>query len=149
MHIEGRDERDIYRNIVRIARAMDERNWPEIESLVAPDATGDFGTGSLTSGAEIIALLRAFLDECGPTQHMIGNVLIEVSGDTATSRSYVADMHLGTGDLEGQYFRTLGDYHDTWARTANGWKLTRRHKLHHGTMGDISVLSHAMPSPTE
>ena len=143
------DEREIYRNIVRIARAMDERNWSEIEGLLAPDATGEFGNGRLTSAAEIVAMLRSFLDDCGPTQHLIGNVLIDVSGDTATSRAYVADMHLGTGELEGRYFRTLGDYHDAWARTADGWRLTHRHKLHHGTMGDIAVLAHAIPTAAE
>jgi hypothetical protein len=149
VYTDSRDEREIYRNIVRIARAMDERNWAEIEDLTAPDATADLGKGPLASRAEIVALLRSFIDECGPTQHMIGNVLIDVTGDTATSRAYVADMHLGTGDLEGQYFRTLADYHDSWVRTDNGWKLTRRHKIHHGTMGDIAVLTHAKAAPPE
>ncbi len=105
-----------------------------------PDATGDFGTGPLSSAVEIVALLRAHLDDCGPTQHMIGNVLIDVSGDTATSRAYVADMHLGTGALEGRYFRTLGDYHDSWIRTPAGWRLSHRTKLHNGLLGDIVVL---------
>jgi hypothetical protein len=40
-------------------------------------------------------LLRSYLDKCGHTQHLIGNVLIEIGGDTATSRAYVADTHLG------------------------------------------------------
>ncbi|MBA4024063.1 MAG: nuclear transport factor 2 family protein [Gordonia sp.] len=139
----SRDERDIYRNIVIIARAMDERNWGEIEKLAVPDATGDFGDGAVSSAAEIVALLRRYLDDCGPTQHLIGNVVIDVSGDSATSRAYVADMHLGVGDLEGQYFRTLGDYHDSWARTADGWKLTDRTKRHSGMLGNIAVLAHA------
>ncbi|MFB7860165.1 nuclear transport factor 2 family protein [Rhodococcus qingshengii] len=147
MYSTTEDEREIYRKVVRIARAMDERDWSSIEMLMVPDATGDFGNGKLTSAADIIALLQSFLDECGPTQHLIGNVLIEVDGDTATSMSYVADMHLGTGDLEGQFFRTLGDYRDSWSRTASGWMLTRRHKLHTGTMGNIDVLSHALPIP--
>ncbi len=42
MITDSRDERDIYRNIVRIARAMDERNWAESEGLSVPEATGDF-----------------------------------------------------------------------------------------------------------
>lgn len=142
------DEREIYRNIVQIARAMDERAWSMIDALVVPEATGDFGNGQLNSAAEILALLRSFLDDCGPTQHLIGNVLIEVDGDTATSMSYVADVHLGTESLDGEYFRTLGDYHDSWIRTPSGWKLTRRHKRHTGTIGNIEVLAHAKPSPS-
>ena len=144
MMTDSRDERDIYRNIVLIARAMDERNWDDITNLALPDATGDFGNGALSTAAEIVALLRRFLDECGPTQHLIGNVIIDVSGDTATSRAYVADMHLGTGGLAGEYFRTLGDYHDTWVRTADGWKLSNRTKRHNGLMGNSEILAHAM-----
>nr|WP_196809618.1 nuclear transport factor 2 family protein [Nocardia sp. 348MFTsu5.1] len=140
---DSRDERDIYRNIVLIARAMDERNWGAIENLAVLDATGDFGDGAVSSAAEIVELLRRYLDDCGPTQHLIGNVVIDVSGATATSRAYVADIHLGVGDLEGQYFRTLGDYHDTWVRTAGGWKLTDRTKHHSGMMGNIAILAHA------
>lgn len=140
---DSKDERDIYRAIVRIARAMDERDWAVIENIAVPEATGDFGTGPLRSATEIIALLRNFLDDCGPTQHMIGNVLIEIDENTATSRAYVADMHLGAGDLAGQFFRTLGDYHDSWIRTSEGWRLTNRTKKHNGVLGNIAVLAHA------
>ncbi|WP_407445150.1 nuclear transport factor 2 family protein [Rhodococcus sp. (in: high G+C Gram-positive bacteria)] len=137
---DSRDERAIYRNIVRIARAMDERDWAVVEEIIVPEATGDFGTGPLGSASEIVALLRDFLDDCGPTQHMIGNVLIEIDDNTAVSRAYVSDMHLGTGDLEGQFFRTLGDYHDSWVRTSEGWRLIHRTKKHTGLLGNIAVL---------
>lgn len=139
------DEREIHRAIVRIARAMDERDWETIEHLITPDCTGDLGSGPITSAAELITLLRRFIDGCGPTQHLIGSVLIDIDadGDTATSRAYVSDMHLGVGELEGQYFRTLGDYHDSWVRTPDGWKLVERIKRSTGTMGDIAVLGHA------
>ena len=69
----------------------------------------------------IVNLLRSFLDACGPTQHLLGNVLIEVQGDRASSRAYVSDMHLGSGVTEGQTFSTLGDYHDEWRLV--GWVL--------------------------
>lgn len=136
------DEREIYRAIVGIARAMDERDWGAIEDVTSSDFTGDLGSGSLASRAEMIALLRSFLDDCGPTQHMIGTVLIDVDGDTATSRAYVADMHLGSAENEGRYFRTLGDYHDEWARLTGGWRLVSRIKHVTGTLGDIAVLRH-------
>lgn len=121
---------------------MDERDWSAIEGIADPHVTGEFGNGPVSSADELISMLRGFLDEGGPTQHMIGNVLVDVAGDIATSRAYVADMHLGTGDLEGQYFRTLGDYHDSWARTPQGWRLTKREKRHSGMMGNIDVLAH-------
>ena len=27
--------------------------------------------------------MRSFLDDCGPTQHLLGNVMIEIDGDLA------------------------------------------------------------------
>jgi hypothetical protein len=138
--LNGSDEWDIYSNIVRIARAMDQRNWAAIEKILTPNATGDFGTGVMSSSSEIVCLLRGFLDICGPTQHLIGSVLIDVDGLRATSQAYVADTHLGAGDLDGAVFRTLGDYHDSWIRTPTGWRLTHRKKHHAGFVGNPLVV---------
>ena len=133
-------ERAIHRQIVRFARAMDARRWAEIPSIMTEDATADLGTGPLASPAEIVALMRSFLDACGPTQHLVGNVLIDVEGDTARSSAYVADLHLGTGALAGQSFRTLGDYRDEWRRTPEGWRMSHRTKLNNGHIGSYDVL---------
>ncbi|MFO7551824.1 MAG: nuclear transport factor 2 family protein [Haliea sp.] len=133
-------ERAIYRNLVQVARGMDARDWNGLLALMSADVTADLGTGPLSGGAEIIGLLRSFLDACGPTQHLLGNVLIDVDGDTARSRAYVSDMHLGTGAHEGLTFSTLGDYHDHWRREAGEWKLCHRTKLNRGHLGSFSVL---------
>ncbi|WP_328825320.1 nuclear transport factor 2 family protein [Tomitella gaofuii] len=138
------DERDIYRGIVGFARAMDARDWAAIERIAVPDATADLGTGRLESRAEMIALMRSFLDECGPTQHLVSNVLIDVDteagGETAHSRAYVSDLHLGTGALTGLSFQTLGDYHDEWAKVDGEWRMTHRTKSMRGTLGTQAVL---------
>ena len=96
------DEREITRSIFEFARAMDARAWDELHRIMTPDATAELGTGTLRGPAEVVASIRSFLDECGPTQHLIGNVLVEVVGDLATSRSYVSDMHVGTGSAAAQ-----------------------------------------------
>ncbi|GAB2651582.1 nuclear transport factor 2 family protein [Prescottella soli] len=145
MPTPNEDEREIYRSIVRFARAMDQRDWAEIETIAAEDMEADLGTGRLGSRREMIALTRSFLDDCGPTQHLVGNVLIDIDGDTARSRAYVADMHLGTGELEGKFFRTIGDYHDEWRRTVDGWRMVRRTKHNRGHLGDYAVLG---PGPS-
>jgi hypothetical protein len=33
--------------------------------------------------------MTQFLDICGPTQHLIGSILVDVNGDEAPSRAYV------------------------------------------------------------
>ncbi|HQR04650.1 MAG: nuclear transport factor 2 family protein [Proteobacteria bacterium] len=133
-------EREIYRALVRFARAMDDRDWTALDDIVLADATAEMGTGPLTGRDTIVALMRSFLDDCGPTQHLLGNVLIEVEGDTARSRAYVSDMHKGTGDKAHLTFSTLGDYHDQWRRVEGVWRMSHRTKHNRAHLGDITVL---------
>lgn len=133
-------ERAIHRALTRIARAMDERAWAALDGLVLADATANLGTGELTGLADIVASIRSFLDECGPTQHLLGNVLVEVDGDTATSRAYVSDLHVGAGERAHLTFRTLGDYHDEWVRRGGEWLLSRRVKVNRAHTGSFEVL---------
>lgn len=132
-------ERAIARALTRIARAMDTRDWPALLAELTEDATGELGTGPLASPAEIVALIRRYLDHCGPTQHLLGNLLIEVDGDAAESRCYVSDMHLGPAGKEHVTFATLGDYHDRWRRVGGAWKLCHRTKLNRAHVGSFDV----------
>ena len=134
-------ERDISRALTRIARAMDARDWDALLAELTDDATGELGTGPLVSPAEIVALIRRYLDHCGPTQHLLGNLLVEVDGDRATSRCYVSDMHLGPAGKEHVTFATLGDYHDQWRRVDGAWKLSHRTKLNRAHVGSFDVFA--------
>lgn len=138
-------EREIYRALSRFARAMDARDWAALDDIVVQDATADIGTGSLHGRADIIAHMRAFLDECGPTQHLLGNVMIEIDGDCATSKAYVSDMHTGAGDKADLTFSTFGDYHDQWKQVDGVWRMTHRTKYNHAHIGSFEVLG---PGPT-
>jgi hypothetical protein len=132
------DERDIERALIRLARAMDDRDWAQVSEIIADDATGDLGTGPLEGCAAIIALVRGFLDNCGTTQHLLGNILVDVSGDHATSRAYVHDLHLSKTDPE-LTFHTLGDYHDRWERRCGQWQLVQRIKDNRASVGSLEV----------
>jgi len=135
-------EREIYRGLVAIARAMDDRDWDALGGALLPDATADLGTGLISGREAIVRFIRSFLDACGPTQHLLGNVLIEVDGDDATSRTYVSDMHKGAGEKSALTFSTLGDYRDRWRRVEGIWRLGQRTKLNRATLGDISIFDH-------
>lgn len=132
-------EREIARALTRVARAMDARDWDGLAAELAGDATAELGTGPLSGPAEIIALIRRYLDACGPTQHLLGNLLVEVDGDRASSRCYVSDMHLGPAVREDVTFATLGDYHDQWRREDGAWKLSHRTKLNRAHIGSFAV----------
>lgn len=134
------DERDIQRALIRFARAMDDRDWNGLSQILAEDAIGDLGTGRLEGREAIIALIRGFLDDCGVTQHLIGNVLVDVDGDGATSRAYVHDLHLSRSNPD-LAFQTLGDYHDRWERRDGSWRLVERVKDNRGTVGSLDVFA--------
>jgi hypothetical protein len=134
------DERAIERALIRFARAMDDRDWNGLSEILAQDAVGDFGTGRLEGSAAIIELIRGFLDNCGVTQHLLGNVLVDVNGDHATSRAYVRDLHLSRSNPE-LTFHTLGDYHDRWERRDGRWWLVERVKDNRGTVGSLEVFA--------
>jgi hypothetical protein len=140
------DERAITRQLARFARAMDERDWDTVAGILLPDATSDVGTGPLHDTAALIAVMRSFLDACGPTQHLIGNVLIEVDGNTATSRAYVSDLHLGTGEYADLTFSTLGDYQDGWEKHDGAWRMAHRLKVNRATVGSMKVFA-STPGP--
>lgn len=136
------DERDIQRELILFARAMDDRDWTAMTDILADDAEGDFGTGRLHGSAAIIELIRGFLDSCGPTQHLLGNVVIDVDGDTAFSQAYIRDVHLHSDAEPTTRFYTLGDYKDTWQRRADGtWRLTERIKANRAHVGSLDVFS--------
>ncbi len=133
-------EREIYRQLVNFARAMDERDWRALDSITTDDVTGDLGAGKLAGRDALVANMRSFLDDCGPTQHLLANVLIDVKGDRASSKAYVSDMHLGVADQAHLTFSTLGDYRDEWQKAGGVWLMTHRTKLNRAHIGSFEVL---------
>ncbi|WP_374021443.1 nuclear transport factor 2 family protein [Mycobacterium sp. HNNTM2301] len=134
------DERDVQRALILFARAMDDRDWDRMAELLTHDAHGDFGMGRVQGSHAIIELIRGFLDACGPTQHLLGNIVIDVEGDTAVSRSYVRDVHLTSTADPSTRFYTIGDYRDTWRRRTDGsWCLTERIKDNRAHVGPLAV----------
>ncbi|WP_176594586.1 nuclear transport factor 2 family protein [Sphingobium sp. EM0848] len=130
---------EIGQELTRFARAMDDRDWPTLEAILTEDATAELGTGTLEGSDAIIATIRRYLDACGTSQHLLGNLIVEAEGDRARSRCYVSDMHLGQGDASEPNFRSLGDYHDVWLRIDGRWRLSARHKHNRALIGSMEV----------
>ncbi len=135
------DERDIRQRLARFARLLDSKAYDRIDEVFAQDLTFNYGIGGEQAGIETMrGLLRQFLDTCGPTQHLIGSIAIEVNGDEAHSRTYVQARHQSRDDLGGEVFDTNGDYVDRWVRCAEGWRIARRDVEWATFSGDSSVL---------
>jgi len=137
-------EREIHRALCAMARAMDERDWAALDAILSVDASADMGMGELHGREHIVAFMRSFLDACGATQHLLGNLVVDVDGDSASSRCYVSDMHLGMGEKANLSFSTIGEYHDRWQRSEGRWHMVYRRKLNRAHIGDISVLGRGL-----
>jgi len=134
-------ERAVTRGIIAFANGMDARDWDAVRALLTDDAEAEFGEGPVSGGDAIVASIRRYLDHCGPTQHLLGNVVVDVDLDAGTAHSVAAvhDLHLGTGERASLTFATLGDYHDDWVRNAAGWRLSRRRKDSRAVVGSFDV----------
>jgi hypothetical protein len=84
--------------------------------------------------------LRALLGGCGPSQHLLGNYQVDVDGDRARSVCRIRVYHQGAGARAHLAFEVFGEYHDTWVRTPDGWRMTGRRMDTSIVRGDVEVL---------
>jgi ketosteroid isomerase-like protein len=136
------DERAIREGLGRFARILDSRDWAAVGEVFADDVSFNYGDGQEQAGiAAMRANFQRFLDPCGPSQHLLGSLLITVQGDSAVSRSYIQARHQGKGAKAGLYFDSNGEYVDRWERRPAGWRIVRRDAHWFIHKGDMSVLA--------
>ncbi|HEV8297767.1 MAG TPA: nuclear transport factor 2 family protein [Acidimicrobiales bacterium] len=122
----------------RLGEIFDRREWHAVGEVIAADAVcyGVRGRDAIVS-----ANLRHHLGGCRPSQHLLGNYMVMIDGDSARSRTKVRAFHQGAGDRAHLTFESIGVYHDTWSRTATGWLLVERVFQVDTNIGDFSALA--------
>jgi uncharacterized protein (TIGR02118 family) len=149
--ISGRDdaalaalvaERAVRDGLARFARILDGKDWAALGDVFATDVTFDYGLGERAGMAALTENMRQFLDRCGPSQHLIGSVTVEVAADGAgaVSRAYVQARHQRADDPAGAVFDSNGEYIDRWERRTEGWRIVRRDALWQTHSGDPAVI---------
>lgn len=121
----------ISHNYAIYARALDEKRFEYLDQVFTPNAALHYevcGNVFDCTGEGAIAAFSQFLDLCYWTNHMIANPMIEVHGKSAHASARVIATHLQRLP-EGTLTRweVRGSYHDTFALTPAGWRITRRH----------------------
>ncbi|EQB13602.1 nuclear transport factor 2 family protein [Novosphingobium lindaniclasticum] len=134
------DEREISRGLSRFARVLDRKQWEELSDVFAHDLAFNYGMGEEVGIAALERNMRRYLDRCGPTQHLIGSVVIDLDGDAAVSRAYVQARHQRNDDPLGAIFDSTGEYLDHWQRNAEGWRIVRRDAEWFLHAGDPAVI---------
>lgn len=137
---------DIRDLLIGYARALDYRHWQWLESTFTQDVFASYGDTEIVRGrANLIAMIRRYLDGCGPTQHLLGNFTINILDGVATSRCYVRGMHAGLGENAHAIYDFWGEYRDRLVLTHAGWRITERiEHIFHFT-GDSCVFAPATP----
>ena len=134
-------ERDIHRALSRFARILDAKQWDDLDTVFSRDIQFDYGAAGEERGIDALrANMQRYLDCCGATQHLIGSILVDVAGDTATSRAYVQARHTPRGTHTGAVFDSNGEYVDDWTRGPGGWRIIRRVALWAAHCGDPAIL---------
>lgn len=135
------DERCILNALGDFARIIDRKQWARIGEVFAEDVVFNYGDGQEQQGMEALRTqFTKYLDVCGPSQHLLGTIQLELDGDQAVTRAYVQARHIGKDEKAHLCFDTNGEYIDRWARRADGWRIVRRDARWDLFMGDSSVL---------
>ncbi|MEV0263847.1 nuclear transport factor 2 family protein [Streptomyces sp. NPDC050617] len=122
---------------------MDNRDWDLLATCYAPEAVGEYMNASVAGREAITAGAKGFLEPFDATQHLVGNVHITFTADTATATThstFIAQHVREEAAGSGQYILG-GNYDDTLRRTDEGWKITKRQIRGIWGTGDDSVLT--------
>ncbi len=134
------DHLEIQQVINLYASAIDKHQWAALEGVFTDDAVANFiGIGVFEGRQAIADLIASVLTQCSVTQHLLGNINIVVSGDTATATCYLSALHVGLGDYAAETLTVWGEYSDELVRTANGWRIVHRTLTPQHASGDIGL----------
>lgn len=131
------DRQEIDSAVHRYCRALDRRDRKLLESVFHPDSTHEMG-GFVGPSSQFCQFAFDVLSGLETTQHMLGNVLIELDGDTAWVESYFQAYHRVAADqaatgsfaahrpgVDEDVF-ICGRYVDRFERRGGGWKIAHR-----------------------
>jgi len=134
------DRFEIIATLDRYAECLDTRDWAGLEDVFTEDVEMDFTVWRANDLDSVRDHIGAFLDGCGPSQHLLGNYRIQLDGDSAKSRCYCRVMHFGKGEHEGKTFESWIEYSDELVRTNRGWRSRKRTARVQMNQGDASLL---------
>jgi SnoaL-like domain len=114
---------------VTYANAIDSGHWDDLDQVFTADAYIDYRKLGGIDGR--YPQIKKWLSEVLPNFpnycHLVGNIAIRVTGDTATGRTLCInpmDTKLPAGGSQVMFLGLW--YNDRFIRTAQGWRMTER-----------------------
>jgi len=122
------DRFEIQQLLIDYSTAIDSRRFDDLDQVFTADAYIDYRAMGGIDGRfpDVKAWLADTLPKIFRTHaHMLGNFDVRISGDTASSRTFCFNPMVFEGDTNQVMFCGLW-YVDEFARTPEGWRMTRR-----------------------
>lgn len=148
------DRLELGQLMVRYVDAIDRKDWVALDGVFTADAHLDYESSGGPEGKGDYPTIRGWLEKnlamFPMTQHVLGQSLITIDGDTAQCRTLfhnpmgVPVNDDGIYDAEGKglhIFTVGGVYEDTCTRTADGWKISQKVELAQFTDGSFPPFS--------
>lgn len=114
--------------LTRYATALDSKDWPLLATCFTADAEVVYGGAPepLRGPTQVVPFCRRALDRYAYTQHLLGNAVIVLAGDRATSRISLQATHVEAGADPRRVFILAGTYEDSLVWLAGDWQIARR-----------------------
>jgi hypothetical protein len=126
---EVSDRIEIQDLFTRYTRAIDTQDWALLDSVFTPDAQIDYTAAGGIKGAypEVREWLGKAMAMFSYTMHFAGNSTVELSGDSARTRTYcINPMGFANPDGSTHVFTVYVHYVDKLVRTDAGWRIAER-----------------------
>jgi ketosteroid isomerase-like protein len=123
------DRLEIQQLMIDYSSAIDQRDYDRLDDVFTPDAYIDYRAMGGIDGRypEVKAWLKPALAVFPHYQHMVGNMAIKVTGDTASARAICFNpMEAKLPDGKTQVMFLGLWYVDKFVRTAKGWRISER-----------------------
>jgi hypothetical protein len=125
------DRLEIQQLLVDYSTAIDNRRFDDLDEVFMPDAYIDYTALGGIEGhyPEVKEWLAQVLPTFPVYAHMLGNFSVRVDGDTASSRVICFNPMVLPANTPGNKDQVLFCglwYDDEFARTPEGWRMTRR-----------------------
>jgi hypothetical protein len=122
------DRMEIRDLVTAYTRAVDTRTWDALDDVFTEDAVLDYT--SVGGPADSLAVVKPWIEQglrgFDRYQHVIGQVAIELVGDTARATAYLVNpMVAKAPDGTETLWEVGGYYHHELVRTSDGWRSQR------------------------
>ncbi|MPZ80245.1 MAG: nuclear transport factor 2 family protein [Actinophytocola sp.] len=133
MTSELADRLDVTDTVVRMGWLLDRRDWDGLRDLFTETVYTDYTAlwGGVPQEAGVDQLLstsaqgswRRTMDGLEATQHLITNVLVSVTGDSASATANVLGVHRLANPHGSPLWTVGGTYDFRLVRVAAGWRI--------------------------